>query len=1112
MTRLDGTWRTLLFASLLILVACQKQQTPLPPEEISNPLFLKMDSSQTGINFRNRVEESAEFNVLTYRNFYNGGGVGIGDLNADGWPDLYFTANTADNHLYLNRGNWNFEDVTASAGVAGSKSWSTGVAFADINGDGWLDIYVCNSGDIAGDNKTNELFLNLGVTTPGEVPRFQEVAASYGLADSGFSTHASFFDYDLDGDLDCYLLNNSFKDPSRIDLYSKTREEQDPLGGDKLYRNDGDHFTDVTLEAGIYSSQIGFGLGVSVSDLNGDLWPDIYISNDFWERDYLYLNLQNGTFQEVLTDRIPHTSVSSMGADLADINNDGFVDIFSTDMLAADNYRLKTMTAFDPYHLEDLKYRANYHYQILQNGLQLNNGQAQFQEIGFLSGVASTDWSWGAMVFDFDNDGWKDIYVANGIYHDIMYMDFSTFISDKVEVEKVVKQQGRFDFRDFLPYLPSNPLPNYAFLNQRNLQFKDAAKALGLAEPSFSNGAAYGDLDLDGDQDLVVNNVNMPCFVYQNQSEQTGSHFLRISLKGQGKNTLGIGAAVRIHTGETSQSLQHYTARGFQSSMQPGLIAGLGSSTIVDSLTVSWPGGMTQTLYLIPANSHITLSESEAVPSKPAPYLPSLPLLEALQPFQQQAVHHENAFNDFDTERLLPHMLSTEGPRILHADLNGDQLEEVLLLGSRGQADQIWLQSPAGAMSMMNQPALQADSSFESTCGAFFDADGDGDQDLLLGSGGNDISLGIDAFLLRYYENDGNGIFTKAFDKTPPAAGQMSCIVPEDFDGDGDIDLFIGGRSVPGNYGLVPTSFLFRKDGQQWTAITPDKLAGIGMVTDAVWAHTDGDDRKDLVLVGEWMPVSVCRNMGRELAAPVFVPYSEGWWTRIEAADLDGDGRTDFVLGNWGLNFKLKATPERPLEMFVKDFDANGKSEFILTWFPPLDATSYPFASKPDLQGQLPFLKKERVKYEDYAQLTYETLLSDAQRSGAAAFRAQTLQSSVLWQGEAGFTLQALPLEAQIGPTFGMSIADVNKDNKPDLILGGNFYGLKPELGRLDSHRGVVLLGTGNRSFQAMTSAKSGIWWEGEIRDIVWINRDSDHPFLLVARNHDSLLAYRFSQ
>ncbi|MFK7923700.1 MAG: VCBS repeat-containing protein [Bacteroidia bacterium] len=1104
-----GFWTICL--ALFSFYACGERPVT-DAEKVPDALFEKLDSSQTGIAFRNQVKETAEFNVLSYRNFYNGGGVAIGDLNGDGWSDVYFTANTGPNQLYLNRGNWAFDEVGQTAGVSGAKSWSTGVSFADVNSDGLLDIYVCNSGDIEGDNKTNELFINQGVAKAGEVPSFKEMSAEYGLNDPGFSTHASFFDYDRDGDLDCYLLNNSFKDPSRIDLYRKTREELDPLGGDKLFRNDGDKFTDVSQAAGIYSSQIGFGLGVSVSDLNGDLWPDIYISNDFWERDYLYINNQDGTFSEELTSRVPHTSVSSMGADLADINNDGHLEVFSTDMLAADNYRLKAMTMFDPYHLEDLKYRSNYHYQIMQNCLQLNNGKGEFQEIGFMANIASTDWSWGALMFDFDNDGWKDIYVANGIYHDIMYLDFTSFISDKLKVKEVVTAQGKFDFRDFLPFLPSNPLENYAFVNQHDLTFSDKAKELGLSERSFSNGSAYGDLDNDGDYDLIVNNVNMPAFVYRNQSEKQPNHYLKLKLEGSTANPLGIGAVVNIKQGDQVQVLQHYTARGFQSSMEPGLLFGLGSENEVDQLEIIWPDGKSQILSNIAGDQTLTLDYANAGEPTKRSANSSDPLLQATEVFAQAAVHQENTFNDFDHERLLPHMISTEGPRILKADVNGDLLEDVLVLGSKDQADQLWIQTQSGKLEKSAQVEFQADSSFESTCGIFFDPDGDGDQDLLLGAGGNEIGRGINAFLLRYYENDGAANFSQKTELTPPAGGQMSVIKAADIDGDGDQDLFIGGRSVPGNYGLPPTSFLFRNDNGKWQNITPPKMAGIGMLTDAAFADANSDGKLDLVLVGEWMPITIFLNQNDGFAEPSMVPHSEGWWTRIVAEDLDLDGKTDFVLGNWGLNLKFKASQEKPLEMYVKDFDQNKKTEFILNWYPPLDDQAYPFAGKMDMQAQLPHLKGRAVKYEDYAKFTYETLFNEEERKGAFPYRAKVMTSSVLWQGKNGFSLQALPLDAQIGPSFGIAVRDLNQDQKPDIILGGNFYGLKPEVGRFDSHRGVVLMAGENRTYNALNTSESGIWWEGQVRDLVWLKGAYQTNILLIGRNDEAVLSYELKE
>ncbi|MEL6252296.1 MAG: VCBS repeat-containing protein [Bacteroidota bacterium] len=1100
------------YSFLLILIflwalpACDSVvENPIQDDKLR--LFSRLDSVNTGLNFINEVKDQKDFNVLTYRNFYNGGGVAIGDINNDGLPDIYFTANMASNRLYLNKGNWQFEDISDKAGIAGEKAWSTGVSMVDINADGFLDIYVCNSGDIKGDNKENELFINQGDMT------FMEKAAEYGLNDKGFSTHASFFDYDQDGDLDCYVLNNSFKDPNRIDLYKKAREETDEEGGDKLFRNDGDTFTDVTLEAGIYNSQIGFGLGVSVSDLNGDMLPDIYVSNDFWERDYLYINQGNGKFSEELPERISQTSVSSMGADIADINNDGSPEVFSTDMLAGDNYRLKAMTVFDPYHLEDLKYRANYHYQILQNCLQLNDGNANFQEIGFMAGISATDWSWGALMFDFENDGWKDIFVANGIYHDIMYMDFTAFISDQANVEKIVRESGRADFRDFLPYLPSNPLANFAFVNNRKLQFSSEAEELGLGEVSFSNGAAYGDLDQDGDMDLIVNNVNMPAFIYRNNSDSLKkNHFLKINFSGSNENPQGIGARVRIKYGDQEQELQHYTARGFESSVEPGLLFGLGQETEIKELEVIWPDRKKEILTKLSSDQTILLQYENARENFSPETKPRQRLFteNSSMTFPEKALHTENTYNDFNHELLLPHMLSTEGPQLLKGDVNGDGKEDALLLGAAGDPDKLFIQNSAATFNLSPQEAFEQDKDIESTGGALADMDQDGDLDLLVGAGGNEYTKGIQNFLLRYYENDGKGNFSKQQEKTPPAGGNTSCIEVADFDADGDMDVFIGGRVVPGNYGLKPRSFLLRKDPNGWTDITTEFLGGLGMITDAVWVDQDNDNDLDLVVVGEWLGVTLLKNEGGELQAPAMIPNSFGWWNCIEKADLDGDGDEDFVLGNWGLNSKFQASVERPLSMYVKDFDQNGKSEFVINWFPPLDNKAYPFATKGDITTQLPHLKRSNLKFEEYAHKTFSDLFTEEEVRGGLAYKAEYLQSAILWNEAGGNpTLQALPIEAQVSPVFGIAIADMDGDTHMDIVLGGNFYALKPEVGRQDANFGVFLKGNSSKNFQYLSPEESGIYLRGEVRDMKVFEGKDSKPLLMVARNNESVLSFK---
>lgn len=1075
-------------------------------------LFTLLNVDKTGVDFINKVDDTEEFNILTYRNYYNGGGVALGDINNDGLVDIYFTANMQKNKLYLNKGDFKFQDITTQSGVGGTKAWSTGVTMVDVNGDGWLDIYVCNSGDVQGDDRENELFINQGnVTKDNPIPVFTEEAKLYHLNDEGFTTHASFFDYDIDGDLDCYILNNSFKSPEKISLNISTRMDRDHLGGDKLMRNDGNVFTDVTQEAKIYNSKIGFGLGVSVSDINNDLLPDIYISNDFWERDYLYINQGDGTFSEELTTRISVCSVSSMGSDIADINNDGTPEIFTTDMLPADNYRLKTMTMFDPFHLEDLKFRNNYHYQILQNTLQVNDGKGYFQEIGNLAGVNATDWSWGALIFDFENNGWKDIFVSNGIYRDIMYSDFTNFINDQEEVKKVVLKKGKFDWRDFAAFIPSHAIPNYAFQNQTSGNgtlpvFKNNAENLGLDQPSFSNGAAYGDLDNDGDMDLVVNNVNMPSFIYRNNAE---NHFVKVKLEGKGKNKQGIGAVVIAEINDKRQVLQNYTSRGFESGVDPSLIFGLGQDTLINLLTVLWPDKTFQVLKNISADTTITVNWNDPTSSYTNSTSETKSIFRDMSStwLKGDTKHKENAFNDFDAEILLPKMISTEGPKLCIGDVNGDKLDDFILLGAVNDEDKLFLQTKEGKFIRNEKALVKPDLQQESTCGALFDADGDGDQDLLIGSGGNELQKGIKNFILRYYENDGNGNLKCIIEKTPQAAGNFSCILPYDWDGDHDIDVFIGGRSVPGNYGISPRSYLFRNEGAgKWTDIMPQNISALSMITGGVWSDADNDGDTDLMLIGEWTPIIVLLNNGKELAGSKIVPKSTGWWSAIKASDLDGDGDMDYVLGNWGLNSKLKADTARPLIMYVNDFDKNTKSDFIINWFPPNDQVPYPFATKKDLTDQIPSLKKKILKYEDYAHMTYQTLFTDDQKKGAKSFITETLASSVLWNENGTWMLKSLPIEAQVSPVFGIIIDDMDDDQIKDIWLGGNFYGLKPEAGHHDSSRGVMLKGDGKKGFIYVPVDKTGMRVTGQVRDAAILQ--SGGKKILIARNNDSAILF----
>ena len=1093
--------------SFLFVNSCKSGRS-----DLSKPLFTLLDSKQTNIDFINKVEYTEEYNTYTYRNFYNGAGIGLGDFNNDGFPDIYFCSNQTGNKLYLNRGNFVFEDITEKTGVACMGSWSTGVSVADLNGDGFSDIYVCKSGRPEGSNRSNELFINNGDLT------FTEKAKEYGLDNFGLSNHASFFDYDRDGDLDCYLLNNSFQSVTDFDMKPGQRLILDTLGGNKLLRNDNGHFVNVTGEAGIYGSKIGFGLGVSVGDLNRDGWPDIYISNDFFERDYLYINNRNGTFTEFLEDQMREISAGAMGADMADINNDAWPEIFATEMTPEGNSRLKTKALFEKLEAYQNKINNGYYHQFARNVLQLNNSNGSFSEIGRLSGVAATDWSWGALIMDIDNDGWKDIFVANGIYKDLLDLDFLNVYSNPAIMRSMIKSEEKPILR-LIDMIPSVKVSNYAYHNNGDLTFTNLSQHWGLSTPSFSNGAAYGDLDNDGDLDLVVNNVNMPPFVYRNEAnKQPGSNFINLRLKGLGLNTSAISANVTLYYDSRINYLELIPARGFQSSMDNRLHFGLGESSSIDSMIVNWPDGRCTLLRNVAANQFLTLDEKTLVQE-----CPDIKEKQAPAVFKKvkkinglDFLHKENDFNDFERDALLFQMLSNEGPHIAVADVNGDRLGDIYICGAKDSPGELFLQESGGHFRRSAEKIFEEDKISEDTDCEFFDADGDSDIDLYVASGGNEFPLSSSALADRLYLNNGKGRFIKS-DQILPAGKyeSTSCVRHADFDGDGDADLFVGIRLQPFSYGVPANGYLLENVGHgNFLDVTKDKapgLTGAGMITDMVWTDVDNDEDPDMVIVGDWMPVKVCLNNNgffTDESEKYGLLNTEGWWHVITAKDINGDGNTDFILGNHGLNSFFKAAADRPVTMYVNDFDLNGTVEQIICTYN--GDKSYPVPMKDDLVKQIPSLAAKYVKFDDYKDQTIEDIFSADVLHRSIKLNARIMESCVMINsGKGTFNLICLPIEAQFSPVYAIAADDFDHDGICDIIIGGNQYLAKPQTGIYDAGYGLFLRGTPNGMFKAITPMQSGFFTKGEIRDLTLLNLNEER-IIIVARNNDNLQFYKY--
>ena len=1061
-----------------------------------------MPSSKTGIDFSNNLEYNRDFNIYTYRNFYNGGGVAIGDINNDGLADVYFTSNLDKNKLFLNKGNWNFEDITKSAKVGGTSAWSTGVCMVDVNGDSWLDIYVCNSGDVDGDNKKNELFINQKDGT------FIESAGAYGIDDAGYSTHAAFFDFDKDGDLDMYLLNNSYRAIGSFNPKINIRKKRDVKGGDKLFRNDGDKFTDVSVAAGIYASEIGFGLGVTIGDIDHDGWDDIYISNDFFEKDYIYMNQKNGTFKEDLENQMQSISVASMGADMADLNNDGNAEIFVTEMLPSDARRIKTKTTFEDWD----KYMANiqngYYHQFTRNMLHLNNGDKTFSEIGRFAGVEASDWSWGALLADFDNDGLRDIFIANGINKDLTDQDFINYLGTE-ETMKKMTVGNKVNYKELIDVIPSERIPNRMFINQGNLQFEDLANKFGVDQNSHSNGSAYGDLDNDGDLDLIVNNVNMPCFVYQNNAPT--QNYLQFQFKSIDKNPYGIGTKVYLYSGDETYYDQFMPTKGFQSSMDYVMHFGLGEKTTLDSVKIVWPNGQVNKLADYKINERNNLDQAAmqqtSVASAKAKNTVAKIFEDVSASIEIPFAHKENKFVDFDRDRLLFHMMSTEGPKVAVGDLNKDGKDDLFICGAKDNASSILLYKN-GKFVKTNEKLLEEHQINEDLDVAFVDLDKDNDLDIYVCSGGVEFNNQSSGIRDRVYNNDGNGNFTLSKQRIlPKGYVHTGAIDVADKENNGKVDLLITERIRSFQYGIPCDAFMLEFENKdaftnQSSSHAPTLKNG-GMYTDVKWADLDQDGTLEFITCGKYMPVSIFKDDGsgkwENKSASYGLGDTEGWWNTIETVDIDNDGDLDILVGNHGTNSRFPASIDNPLCLHINDFDQNGSIEHIMCTTET--DKSYPMALRHDLFKQLPGLKKRFLKYEDYALKGIEEIFSEEERAKMITLYVKEMETCLFINNGTNFTKKELPDEVQFAPVYAIKAGDFNQDGQMDILMGGNLYEAKPEVGRYDASRGLCLLGQKDDTFEVLKPSDSGFNVEGQIRDIQKININKKEH-LIVTRNN----------
>lgn len=1094
---------------LLICICCTKK------DEHNEELFQVLNQEKTGIDFTNSLTYDNEFNLFKYIYFYNGSGVGAGDFNNDGLIDLFFGSNQAQNKMYINEGKLHFKDITQAARIPQDGGWTTGISVVDINNDGLLDIYVCRVGQYETLKSRNQLLICDSIDQNG-IPQYTDRAREFGLDFSGFSTQAAFLDYDMDGDLDMFLLNHSVHQNGTFRPRKTFDGSYHPLSGDRIYRNDGNIFADVTKETGINSTAIGYGLGISIADINLDGYPDIYIGNDFHENDYLYINQQNGTFKDQSNEQLMHTSQYSMGVDVADINNDAYPEIISADMLPADPYILKRSLGEDEYNTFFSKISYGYHYQYTRNNLQYNRGNGMFSEIGLYAGIAATDWSWATLWMDFDNDGWKDLFVSNGIPKRMNDIDYINFVSSGEVQQKIAANKMEGSDISLINKFPEIKIPNKFYRNNGNLSFTDVEDKIGADMPGFSNGAAYADLDNDGDLDIVVNNIDAPALIYENKTSLKDSQSsLQIHVKGPPANINAVGATVIVFANNEIRTYQKFPAKGFLSSMETPIHIGL-KNIKIDSAFLIWPDNTYQPISYTPGKNFLTIEYQKNLPSYNYSTIrdyyknPVEPMIDLTVQSGLKFLHKESRFNEFDREPLLPRMLSTEGPALAIADINKDGLEDVYIGGARNNQAAIFLQQASGKFIKSLQPVIANDSIYEDVSATWVDVNNDGHIDLVVASGGNEF-YGEDFHNSpRVYLNDGKTNFTRLENAFANLYITASSILPYDFNGDGYTDLFVGGRAVPFAYGEIPRSYLLLNDKTgRFKDVTNEyakELSSAGFVTNAIWHDMDKDGDQDLLLSLEWGGIDAYINNKGKFTKKSLT-NKKGWWNFLLPVDIDNDGDTDLVAGNLGLNNRLNASEDKPMRLYYNDFDGNGRKEQVLTYY--LAGKEIPFANKAELEKQIPLLKKKFLYAADFASASLTDLFEADKLKNASVLSANYFSNAVLINnGKMEFEIKALPWQVQLSSFKCAVPVKLNNDDLPDLILMGNYYENNIEMGRYDADFGSMLINKGNGEFAY--EKINGLTIKGQVRHIGKIKLPGKEAFIL-AKNNDSLQVIQFT-